>query len=91
MDWITKKVKDEVETMMKRQEQAKQAIPVQFHEFIVYLRQNKQIGQLPQGQSLSQEARKHGAYDKDGMVFVPLDTPYFTVDGRVAWARAEHR
>jgi hypothetical protein len=91
MDWIVKKAKEEQEIAQKRRDQAYTKIPAKYHEFIVLLAQNKKIGEA-KDTVLPAEAKRLGVWQsRDGAIFVPIELPYFTVDGRIQMARDEHK
>ena len=71
--------------------QAYECIPAQYHSFVVLLKQNIKLGR-PSGYRITEEGKKAGMWQADdGTLYCSIALPYMTVDGRVRWARDEHR
>jgi hypothetical protein len=88
-NFVTVKVKEEVAKAKARIEQAKKRIPEDFHDFLVMLDQNVKL--FNKGMEIDAEAQKLGAWSSDRGTYVTIQNPYFSVDGRVALARHEHK
>jgi hypothetical protein len=76
------------------QEKVKQAyacIPGDYHSFIVLLKQSIKLGK-PSSYRITEEGKAAGMWQADdGTLYCSIALPYMTVDGRVRWARDEHR
>jgi hypothetical protein len=72
--------------------QAYQCIPQEYHAFVVLLKQSVKLGKPAGGYQVSPDGKAIGMWQaQDGSVYVTIALPYMTVDGRIRWARDEHR
>ena len=79
------------EDAQEKVNQAYARIPEQYHSFVVLLKQNVRLGE-PRSFTPTAESQSLGIWQsKNGVLYVPIELPYMTVDGRVQWARDEHR
>lgn len=71
-------------------EQAKQQIPENYHNFIVML--NEKIKLSDEIVYIDDRTFILGVWSKEGLgTWQTIQRPYLTVDGRILWARNEHR
>lgn len=101
--WLITKAKKELEDAKQRQKQAYEKTPPQYHQFLVLLQQPKKIGELdahPENVIHRNVLYENSMWVKEDsrnnnktkyVVYVNLELPYMTVDGRVQWARDDHR
>lgn len=88
--WI-ERAKQEKEEAEKRIQNAFRRIPSEYHDFIVLMKQSVKIGEPGPNFQVTQEMRELGMWYKDGVLYVIVKVPYMSVDGRVQWARDEHK
>ena len=93
MDYILKKAQEEKKIAEERVKAAFDSIPAEYHKFIIMLDKNVKLGKIEDpNYKLPEDLRKLGVWrGKDGSLYLPVSLPYMTVDGRIQWARDEHR
>jgi hypothetical protein len=88
--WVEKALAEKADAQEKVK-QAYECIPAQYHSFVVLLKQNIKLGKSL-GYRITEEGKKAGMWQADdGTLYCSIALPYMTVDGRVRWARDEHR
>lgn len=91
-DFWVEKAAAEKAAAEEKVRQAYQCIPTEYHSFIVLLKQNVKLGKPAGGYQVSPDGKAIGMWQaQDGSVYVTIALPYMTVDGRIRWARDEHR
>lgn len=88
-NWMVQKAKKRRNYVAQEMEQARQRIDKAYHDFLVYLPQSEKVGDgeyaTPTG-----ELSELGLYCFKGGVYMSIEKPYLTVDGRVQMLRDEH-
>jgi len=72
-----------------KKEFALKTVPADYHLFLTELQ--KEFSICSESVPVNEEARQHGIYSNESGTFVRLTLPYLSVDGRVLWARNEHK
>ncbi|MBO8160588.1 MAG: DUF1018 domain-containing protein [Thermosipho sp. (in: Bacteria)] len=79
---------EKVKEIKKREEilreQAKKMIPEKYLPFLIFLEQNQKI--LNMDIEIDPELARLGVFSYRGATYIKTQVPYFSVDGRVAWA-----
>lgn len=89
--WI-KKAREEVQRAEDRLNYAYEVTPKEYHWFIIPLKQNKKIGSPKNKIEKNSETYDLGMWQNNkGDLYVSIYEPYMSVDGRVKWARDEHK
>lgn len=89
--WI-KKARKEVQRAEDRLNYAYEVTPKEYHWFIIPLKQNKKIGSPKNKIEKNSETYDLGMWQNNkGDLYVSIYEPYMSVDGRVKWARDEHK
>lgn len=88
--WL-EKAKQEREENEKRIQNAYRRIPPEYHDFIILMKQSIKLGEPGADFKITPEMREAGIWYKDGALYTTIRVPYMSVDGRVQWARDEHR
>ena len=90
-DYIVRKAQEEKKAAEERIKAAYDSIPAEYHKFIILLDKNVKLGKVD-NYKMQPELRELGVWQgKDGSLYLPVSLPYMTVDGRIQWARDEHR
>lgn len=90
-DFWVEKAAAEKTAAEEKVKQAYSSIPEGYHSFIVLLKQSMRLGK-PSNYKLTEEGKAAGMWQADdGTLYVTIALPYMTVDGRIRWARDEHR
>lgn len=90
-DYIVRKAQEEKKAAEERIKAAYDSIPAEYHKFIILLDKNVKLGKAG-NYKMQPELRELGVWQgKDGSLYLPVSLPYMTVDGRIQWARDEHR
>lgn len=91
MDFWMEKALAEKADAQEKVKQAYACIPGDYHSFIVLLKQSIKLGK-PSSYRITEEGKAAGMWQADdGSLYCSIALPYMTVDGRVRWARDEHR
>ncbi len=91
MDFWMEKALAEKADAQEKVKQAYDCIPAEYHSFIVLLKQSIKLGK-PSSYRITEEGKAAGMWQADdGTLYCSIALPYMTVDGRVRWARDEHR
>ncbi|MEC2074188.1 hypothetical protein [Alkalihalophilus marmarensis] len=88
MTRYTEKAMQLSESTQMRREQAFNVIPEAYHSFIVMMAEQECIGAANE---LSKDEIDAGIMLQDGKAYCSVSKPYMMVDGRVKWARDEHK
>lgn len=86
---MAKDVKSIIEGARLRKEQVFEEIPSKYHRFIIILEDEEFVGY--EREFTPEEINQYGIHVKADACYITIGRPYMLVDGRVKWARDEHR
>lgn len=91
-EFLIQKAKEEKEAAENKIRAAIESVPEKYRGFITFLNKSVKLGKVNNSKDLPAELKQLGAWlNKDGTVYLTVSQPYMTVDGRVLWARDQHR
>ena len=89
MSYWEEAAKDEIAKSEARVAHAYSVTPKEYRWFLIVIKQNKSLGKSSKAVEKNYDL---GLWQDDyGNVKVPIQIPYMSVDGRVKWARDEHK
>jgi len=91
-NYFINQAKKEIEDAKKKLDHAYAVTPEEYQSFIIPIKQNVKLGKYNKELAKNSETYDLGVWQNDkGDVYVSICKPYMSVDGRVKWARDDHR